>query len=535
MKHHHCLLLATLLLMIGIRSWAGAPIPEVSGSSIVWPAVNARTINVHRADGSYLHSLPGNATTWNAPQPGDYFLVAATDGHWSEWQRSVIVTIENPIGSGAPSPVVADRVFLIWPPASAKSINVHRGDGSYVESLPGDATIWLPDQFGDYYLVAANNGDWRTWPRSKTVTVSNPYTADDAITDLTVNVYSQSAAEVFWNRVPGSGVQYQISKDGEDIATIDGTSWYSDDFAAGSTSVVSVAAHYTDGSSSNSRSVAVVIPAKQSDRPAIIGPHNYGKILEQVFGVYFGTQYREPLRNFATNTANSLRSASGSDVFPLTRTCNNGGEVFFSNPLTLVLDNCRNNSVMYSGSFNIHETYGDTDRISSNGFTIASDANNVLYFSGSLDGALSEKPGWYEAWNMEISQVTPENELNVMQANFSYTIPHLTRAPSDPFLFTPYFSGDFLLQSNITGDKKVTVSTLETFTHSQLFTESKDWNFTSGIVSISAEDGSRIVLNAHTGNKDTVHIQIANGAVVEQFEMAWDPDWTVWRQYVDLQ
>ena len=70
--------------------------PVVTGDQLSWPVVSAKTINVHRGDGSYVESLPGSATTWTATVPGDYFLVAATTEHWSSWPKSETVTV----GSG---------------------------------------------------------------------------------------------------------------------------------------------------------------------------------------------------------------------------------------------------------------------------------------------------------------------------------------------------------------------------------------------------------------------------------------------------
>ena len=70
-----------------------------------------------------------------------------------------------------PLPVVSSDV-LIWSAVPATSINVHDGDGGYLRTLPGDATSWAAPASGDYYLVATNEGDWRTWARSQTVTAT---------------------------------------------------------------------------------------------------------------------------------------------------------------------------------------------------------------------------------------------------------------------------------------------------------------------------------------------------------------------------
>ncbi|NND71225.1 MAG: hypothetical protein HKN43_06580 [Rhodothermales bacterium] len=152
---------------VGVSS--AVPMPVVSGDQLNWPLVSAKTINVHTGKGAYVESLPGSATSWTAPAPGDYFLVAASSYHWSSWPKSEMVTVG--VSSAVPMPVVSGDQ-LNWPVVTAKTINVHRGDGAYVESLPGSATSWTAPAPGDYYLVAASSDHWSSWPKSETVTVS---------------------------------------------------------------------------------------------------------------------------------------------------------------------------------------------------------------------------------------------------------------------------------------------------------------------------------------------------------------------------
>ena len=50
--------------------------------------------------------------------------------------------------------------------------------------------------------------------------------APDAPSNLRGDVYSSSAGEVFWDRVSGTNLSYEISLDGEVVATTDGTSYF---------------------------------------------------------------------------------------------------------------------------------------------------------------------------------------------------------------------------------------------------------------------------------------------------------------------
>jgi hypothetical protein len=134
---------------------ANSPTPAVTGGNLSWPLVTASTINVHRADGSYIESTPGSATTWTAPAPSEYFPVATDERHCSDWLRSETVTVEVATATGAPMPVQYGS-SLVWPLVEAVSINDHRGDRSYLFSLPGTATAWGTNRLGEFFLVAAD-------------------------------------------------------------------------------------------------------------------------------------------------------------------------------------------------------------------------------------------------------------------------------------------------------------------------------------------------------------------------------------------
>lgn len=511
--------LLAVLALIASRAWAEAPVPQVSGNSMTWSPVSASTINVHRGDGSYVTSLPGTATRWQAAQPGDYFLVAADDGHWSDWSRSDTVTIASTAPTGAPMPAIADGIFVYWPQVAAKSINVHRGDGTFIETLPGDAVAWLPPALGDYFLVATNEGEWQDWPRSETITVPNPHKVDDAITGLTVNVYSQHAAEVFWDRLPGAGIQYRIQKDGETMATINGTSWFHDGYSPGGTSTVTVTALYPDGEGSNLRMAMVLTPGDALSDTPTINRDTYSAILEEVFGIYFGAPYRTPLKYLSTTVVDVMRAAMEGYFFQTTYSCLDGGTTFFADPFILTFDHCDEGEVILDGSLNIHQTYGDTDRISSSGLRVTYDSGDTLTFSGSLDGALSETPGWYEASGMAVS-MTGDESLQLEGGNFNYLFSHLSNGGSS-FLSSSTLKGSFSYASDSTGGRTVSVVTPRYFFHGDLLPMKSDWHYYKGVLSVEAEDGSRVMLNANTGDDGTVLIQLGYGDVVEAFETEW--------------
>ncbi len=139
------------------------------------------------------------------------------------------------------------------------------------------------------------------------------------------------------------------------------------------------------------------------------------------------------------------------------------------------------------GGFNVHQYYGDTDRVSSSGLTVISDMNTEFHFSGSLDGAIQATPGFYSAEDMYISLNTPEGELQLENANLEYTFAHLL---SSSLFLNTLFSGSSDLRSQATGNELLHVSIPRYFNHSQLLTDRADWNYSSGILEVSAADGS---------------------------------------------
>ena len=134
----------------------------------------------------------------------------------------------------APAPRVEGGA-LAWSPVDARTINVHRGDGSYLESLPGSATRWTAPAPGRYFLVGADGGDWRGWERSDTVEVrgaGDPGAGGPGVADLRASVYSSTALELFWR--PGAGaVRFEVRRDGALVARTDGRSRFEDGLAPG--------------------------------------------------------------------------------------------------------------------------------------------------------------------------------------------------------------------------------------------------------------------------------------------------------------
>jgi len=92
----------------------------------------------------------------------------------------------------APQVAVTDDI-LYWTPVDAISINVHRDNGEWLETIPGNATQWQAPASGGYFLVGTDQGDWQGWGKSNTVNVNafvqNDTQSGDYAGSLVINNY----------------------------------------------------------------------------------------------------------------------------------------------------------------------------------------------------------------------------------------------------------------------------------------------------------------------------------------------------------
>ncbi len=109
---------------------------------------------------------------------------------------------------------------LSWSAVEATAVNVHRGTGEWLESLPATQTQWQAPAAGTFYLVATGSGSWETWGRSDTVTVASATSpsADSQSLDLSAQVYSTSALELFWSSPGNPDTFFEVQRNGEQVS-----------------------------------------------------------------------------------------------------------------------------------------------------------------------------------------------------------------------------------------------------------------------------------------------------------------------------
>ncbi len=160
-----------------------------------------------------------------------------------------------------------DGAKIVWPAIDAKSINVHRANGAWIESLPGTATQWPVPESGSYFFVGTDSGDWTGWSRSVTIAANVdavPPTQPDSqnnklsLTNVRSAVYSRSSVELFWDsnsEVPF--VKVEVSREGAASVFSPGTSFYESNLAAGTTYTYNLTPYDAVGNAGSPTSIAV--------------------------------------------------------------------------------------------------------------------------------------------------------------------------------------------------------------------------------------------------------------------------------------
>jgi hypothetical protein len=148
---------------------------------------------------------------------------------------------------------------LSWPAVDAIAINVHRGNGQWLESLPATQTDWRAPGSGTYYLVATGTGTWETWGRSRTVTVNAESTSSPVPAALTLSAqaYSGTAVEIFWDSDSAVSQSFEVRRNGRLLTVSDGRSYFEESLKEGTRYTYSVTAINSAGDAISTASINV--------------------------------------------------------------------------------------------------------------------------------------------------------------------------------------------------------------------------------------------------------------------------------------
>ena len=254
-----------------------APIVNVDGNTLRWNDLDSVSINIHRGNGEWIETIPAFVSSWEAPAAGEYYVVATGNGSWETWGRSATVQVESSAGasSGADAPSADDAsaddasaelyaevysrtaLELFWARRSAGSSFEVRRDGALLTVRDGPSYFDDGLQPGTEYQYTiteiGSSGDVQAEASISVTTRGDggDSSADSVELPLYGEVYSQSAAELFWNTdaIGGGSYQFDVYQEGVLIGQTDGRSFFIDGLSSGTTYIYKVLGMNENGDS----------------------------------------------------------------------------------------------------------------------------------------------------------------------------------------------------------------------------------------------------------------------------------------------
>ncbi len=356
-------------------------------------------------------------------------------------------------------------------------------------------------------------------------------------------LYSPGVVEIFWERSVDhlSIAGYEVSRNGERVAFHKGLSHFEQHLPMAVAHIWSVVSVSADGSRSTPRRLRLVdeqfTPLEDAPSDAIIRRETYATLLGHAFDIYVGDLYSPSMHalyglNQRMSDLEVSRDSSDNPVLfgyacddgradlALFHFDSNNGEIY-----DWTFDNCLFDDLLYQGDLSLHQnalgqTFGSTG-----GVTIRRSADIAVTFSGMAQWwrrqtLYSDAIGSWDTVAFALNSRTIDGDLDIAQASsrFAYGYENSGR-------FSASLSGGFDVRSDVTGGALLHVSTPLALDYERSWDETLEpantWNFSSGQLELVAEDGSRLLLDADTGDADTMRITIDNERGPDTFLTRW--------------
>ena len=378
-------------------------------------------------------------------------------------------------------------------------------------------------------------------------------TALAAPTGLRASLYSPKAGELFWTRPATAGLRYEISRDGAVVRTTDGVSHYDGALVAGKLHRYDIVAIDRAGKRSAAASVTLgpqgatpvagtptapgtpAAPAPVATQ--IINAGNAEALLVEVFDRMAGNGYGDlavsgfrskidgayldldSYRTYGTVTKGTIDcAAAGNVAFEL-------GDYGNSNSYKLSFNGCEGHNAVYaSGSIDGSSVVSRGDYITATGrkFSFQNDRNRDT-FDGSASTSADDVG--QRTFGMTGNLTTTLSNRSVLKIENASVYRQCgtdeVRAPGSAGSSTPYLGivhvgkADFKLTSPGTNAQPLTVRTAADFRHQYVdgidtYTDAP-WTFEQGRMTVTAEDGSRLDVDAGNGDPSTYKVTVTNG------------------------
>jgi len=267
-------------------------------------------------------------------------------------------------------------------------------------------------------------------------------------------------------------------------------------------------------------------PDEPNDVPAVINRGNHVEVLNEAFALFVGDVYNSNIKNLGFDFLTEYNP----DPPPSTTACSNGGTALFAyvSPLQFNFEGCQVGTHVYDGEISqLQNILRNGIGVDTNGFSINMQPDITLSFSGDGRRLFSRTTAdyvnvwWVEDWTL--TNDDPENTLEIINASHSFRYGFDSTSQLN---FIARMTGHLSWQSNLTNQNTVLATVLNDLTYpSTDGPADENWNFTQGTLELLADDGSALVLDADTGDEETVSITLLKSGQNESFVQPW----SLWR------
>ena len=259
-------------------------------------------------------------------------------------------------------------------------------------------------------------------------------------------------------------------------------------------------------------------PDDPTDSTALINRDNHIDLLNEAFSLFVGDVTNSEIKNLGFDFLDQYNP----DPPPSTTNCSNGGTALFeySSPLHFDFEDCQVGSKVYDGEISqLQNVLRNGIGVDANIFLIKLQPDINLRFSGDGRRLYSRTTAdyvnvwWVADWTLNNDD--PENTLEIDDATHSFRYGFDSTSQLN---FIARMTGDLSWRSKLTKQKTVQATVLTDLTYPPTDGPADDnWNFTQGKLQLLAEDGSALVLDADTGDTETVTIALTVSGQTENF------------------
>lgn len=263
----------------------------------------------------------------------------------------------------------------------------------------------------------------------------------------------------------------------------------------------------------------------------VINRASYADIVARVFDVYTGQAYAPDVITLPRYSdpvyRNDLQLTEAQDSV----VCSNGGSAevaiqsagqrLIVKSTNFVFDNCQDGSTLVDGD--LHRVLGDVLRLVSNGISVdepsvtTTFAGITILSQGNEYGLGPDRLAW-SASGVMYTRDTADTMLSIDDAVtlFQRVVP-----------FSATLYGSFSLRDEALGDHRLDVVTTQDFVFDSggvdgpAWDRRNDWTFDTGRLTVYADDGSSLVLDADTGDAQTVRVSLVNKEEHYEFLEPW--------------